>query len=228
MAPLSCPTVFSHPMFFTRFNVQLMYIQMFCHASHALFPPPFSDTRFTDAGYASLRARPQTIGHTVFLPDPMETMFVIQTKVGSTPVTSRRFVDLPGTNVMRGLSGLSLKSPEEHHIFVAKPVAEMICKNMGSAIDEVTSELDSGDPEESGDAKHGTPLWPFSSGIDLCREMLNLYSTGPTALVNFTGGFGQWELACLHDGVTCSSFVTGVRHREAGHNIRKLDSVGVT
>ena len=146
----------------------------------------------------------------------METMFLIQTKVGSTPVTCRKFVDLPGTNVMRGLSGLALKSPEEHHIFVTKPTAEMICKNMGSAVDVPEAEED-GDVD-AGEESQGSPLWPFSSGIDLCREMLNLYSTGPTALVNFTAGFGQWELACLHDGVTCSSFVTGVKHREAGPN----------
>ena len=40
------------------------------------------------------------------------------------------------------MSHLALKNPEEHHIFVAKPVAEMICKNMASGIDVPETEED--------------------------------------------------------------------------------------
>ena len=180
--------------------------------------PGQHSVRFSDSGYASMRARASNLGANVFLPDPCETCFIVQTKTSSTPVRARQFVDLPGSNATRGLSGLLLKSPEQHQVQVKKEVAEALCRPMAAAMGDDDNDAASGGegPQTPTSAETGLrPIWPFTSCLELHRELLNMYSIPQTRVVNFTSGFGQTELACILHDTHCTSFVSSVKHREA-------------
>lgn len=175
--------------------------------------------RFNDAGYASLRSRPQSInGGTVFLPDPCESAFVVARKTATTPTKPRLYLDLPGSNITRGLSSVPLKSAEEHGCMVRKDVAELMGKVWSAALDDDCFEGcdDEGEAKTDQSADLTVPLWPFTGSLTLARELLNMYSitSSGTSVVNWTAGFGQIEVACMLQNVHCSSFVTSKKHRE--------------
>lgn len=170
--------------------------------------------RFADTGYASLRNRASTFG-SVSLPDPCETVYVIQTKSTCTPVRARLYLDLPGSTATRGLGAVGLKTVEEHGIKVTVETAELLAKTMPAAAAEEGDE----EPADTADVPKDDglrPPFPFTSCLELSRELINMYHFNSTRIVNVTTGFGQVELAALLADMGCWSFVSSAKHREAG------------
>ena len=143
----------------------------------------------------------------MFLPDPCESAFVVARKTATTPTKPRLYLDLPGSNITRGLSSVPLKSAEE-----------LMGKVWSAALDDDCFEGcdDEGEAKADQSADLTVPLWPFTGSLTLARELLNMYSitSSGTSVVNWTAGFGQIEVACMLQNVHCSSFVTSKKHRE--------------
>ena len=148
-------------------------------------------------------------------------------KNAKTPIRDRLYVDVPGTNLTRGLSGATMKSAEEHELQIPKTTHMQICKDMKAGLE--------GDGEDHGGAMAGIGSgatdnnleqpesdnvsnvhpWPFTMSLDMRREMLNMFrGEGVTKVVNFTPGFGTLELACLAEGIMVNSFSYNATHRE--------------
>lgn len=151
-------------------------------------------------------------------------------KAARTPLRQRKFIDLPGSNSCRGLSGLTLKSELHFGIQVTQSALKSIQESTeaaeardGGDVEAAPLELlAEADPREAAEVAHagkGLPWFCWSTGETFWREFLNLYSheNGPasTGVIDFTVGCGLLGLASARAGVRYCGFVLNEAHRDA-------------
>ena len=98
----------------------------------------YPNSEFTLNGYAGAKYWQSTSGRP-HLPDPAEAVWVLAAKNAKTPSRDRLYVDVPGTNLTRGLSGATMKSAEEHELQIPKTTHMQICKDMKAVALQVES-----------------------------------------------------------------------------------------
>lgn len=110
----------------------------------------YSNQEFGPEGYANMSLRAAGAGRAC-LPDLLETAFFLTKKAARTPVRQRKWLEVPGTNACRGLSGLSLKSSDHFGIQVSPSTLK--------AIQEATEAADA-----RGDEAEAAPLELMGEG----------------------------------------------------------------
>ena len=186
----------------------------------------YNNSEFNDGGYARCKVG-ESISSRPLLPDPCESVLILAAKGAKTSTRNRLYVDLPGTNLTRGLSGAQMKTKEEHEVQVPKATHVNICKDMKAAVDTDDqggfpgmpgAELPATDEDQETAPVTAVHPWPFTMSLEMHREMLNMFKgDAKTKVVNFTVGFGMLESACLAEGLACHAFTLNATHRAFVH-----------
>ena len=188
----------------------------------------YDNAEFCQGGYAhSSRARAVTM-----LPEPVESIHTVKGVDFEEMNRARKYLDLPGSTMTRGLAKLKLRTGEDHGIRLQQAAFEGIYNSMTAGVqDEAAKEAEKAnkgtDEQSTGkeadgnetDAKiTGTHAWyPWSSQEGVFLELVNMFGceNGDIRVVSFAPGFGQCELACIRLDKQCVSLVLNKVHREA-------------
>eukprot|EP00439_Symbiodinium_sp_Y106_P050986 s4616_g6.t1 len=155
----------------------------------------YDNQEFGVGGYASTRTR-SSIGA---LPEPIETVMVMHGKTVELECRDRRYLNLPGNSFTRALTGIHLRSSEEHNLRIPSSVMTMVQEgqSMQSDAAAVDKGAAAGPDTASGSDEDGLVWFPWTCEENVYLEFLNFWAHDRAVVVSFTGGCGQLELACV-------------------------------
>lgn len=135
------------------------------------------------------------------IPEPLETVLLLQGREAKIELKDRKWLDLPGNNASKSIAGLSLKGEEARLITtLTRECMTAMSQGEDSAARVAGSEDESAASagEEAAEVPNLLCLHPWEADETACRELVRGYAPQKAVVVDFWAG-ASFATACCRD-----------------------------